>query len=331
MELTQKISLRIILLLAFLSFGNAGCVKPTPPVQTLNEANKKFLKTIREEYKLNPLIRVVGHTLWIYLPVEEPILDYKSTPDGPRRSSTPTDSLNIRYLDGRPDKTLFDIEYDIRKEAKYLDDKGLNPTYTESFRKKQNDIATTLYRSYTDLGEKYGKKTAEAPPDFIVLVVANVKTGVVVRNYMAFQDFKYSALGAFPLEELAQRSISEFTGEEKMIGDKLGQHVDYHDVTWMEFLTKQILNRIRFKYQQSDFKPADDPEIEILKTVNDTVKGYQPENFQNAAPKHFQVPAAPQSAPPQEVINNFAGVRLHNLATGKEYLFDKEQIQRMVE
>ncbi|MBZ0167567.1 MAG: hypothetical protein K8I00_12245, partial [Candidatus Omnitrophica bacterium] len=47
-----------------------------------------------------------------------------------------------------------------------------------------------------------------------------------------------------------------------IINDTEGKHLNYRDLTWNEFLIKQIINRVKFKYTRSSFKPqTTDPGI----------------------------------------------------------------------
>ena len=53
----------------------------------------------------------------------------------------------------------------------------------------------------------------------------------------------------------AKRVLQESKGSTDYIGDEIGQHLEYNDIQMPDFLTKQMINRIRFKFTQSDFPP----------------------------------------------------------------------------
>ena len=298
----------------------SGCFKVVPPATSRKEANEKFIKICKEEYKLNVLTNSLKHTLWIYLPMKENIIDYKASPEGPKRSNKPAEKWAINYLDGYFQTQIFYFEYAIEKKNNYLNDNGISSSYNPEYTQIQNHLWTALSRSYTDLETVPGdydyflgsekdlshKKLVHAyvktekPPDFVVMVISDIKKGIEVITIFNFEDFKRAMTGEMPQEEFIKRDISELTGKETIVDDSEGKHVDYHDITWTEFLTKQALNRIRFKYQQSDFKPGDNTEEEMIAIVAQTFQAY-----------HFQ---------------NFKSVELNNLVTQKKVIFEQPQV-----
>src|SRR5688572_17519553 len=72
--MTRIIPLLLIALLVF-----PGCQKKTadnaPPV-TLSEAEQRFVTICRNQHKLNVSVFEAGKTVWIYLPMEEDLVDY---------------------------------------------------------------------------------------------------------------------------------------------------------------------------------------------------------------------------------------------------------------
>lgn len=311
----------IIILVVMLSCpALSGCFKVVPSVTSRKEANEKFLKISKEEYKLNVLTNALEHTLWIYLPTKENIIDYKATPDGPKHSNKSTEKWAINYLDSYFQTQVFYFEYDIEKKKNYSNDNGIFSSYNQEYSQTQNHLWMALSRSYTDLEKVPGdydyflgapkdlshKKLVNAyvktekPPDFIVMVISDIKKGIEVTTIFNFEDFKRTMTGEMPQEEFIKRNVSELTGNKTIIDDFEGKHLDYHDITWSEFLTKQALNRIRFKYQQSDFKPGDNTEEEIITIVAETFQAYR--------------------------FGDFKSVELNNLAVPKTVIFEQRQL-----
>ncbi len=290
----------------------SGCSPSSPPaIATLAEAHQKFLKLCKEEYNLAVVLKPLPSTLWIYLPVTENIIEYKASLEGAPRSAKPTQELLLHYVDGHFENETFHVEYDIVKGFSDPSQKSLKSFYTEEFQRKQNNLLTALFRSYSDLdlekkesasqkGGPYLEKT-DAPPPFVVLVASDIKRGVEAILIFSFEDFRYTMTGLIPQEEFALRSITEFRGGQGIVADEEGRHLALKEMTWPEFLTKQILNRIRFKYQTSDFKPSDDAETEILTIVAQTLKAYS--------------------------FGDFTSVRLHNLRSDQHYLFNRSQLE----
>ena len=291
-----------------------------PPITTLNEANQKFVQICKDEYKLNVSTKSYPNTIWIYLPSEDAIIDYKGTADGPKKSNTVSEKMGLNFIDSRFETDTFFVDYDISKDRSYPDSTGLASSYTDAYQTKQNGILTALFRTYSDLEEIPGDRdfvdskseiqrekfiksymTTDNPPDFIVLVIADIKKGIAIKTIFYFQDFKYYMAGGIPYDEFSKRNISELTGWAAIIDDYKGKHLDYHNVTWEEFIAKQIIQRVRFKYQQSGFKPGEDTEQEIMAIVAETIKAYKFEDFQT--------------------------VKLLNLVTKTPYKFDRSQIE----
>jgi len=278
---------------------------PFPPVQTLSEANQKFIKICQEEAKLNPITKSYPHTLWIYLPTDKRLIDYKSTKDGPTKSKNSSEKLTINYLDAYFSGDTFFIEYDIRKTIDYPVSYGYTSIYTNDYQDIQNQILTSLHRAYSGLGVEADDGPdvkAEQPPDFVVLTVSDVKTGLEIVSLFNYEDFKRAMTdpNSMPQDEFAKRNISELRGHDSIIEDTSGQHIEYKDIPWPEFLAKQILQRVRFKYQHSDFKPGEDAEEEIMTIVAETIPAY-----------HFA---------------DFQTVKLYNLQTNTPFKFDRSQL-----
>ncbi len=284
-----------LLCLLFL-FLAAGCFKAPAPVKHSPEANQKFLQFCKKEYNLNVVTQKLNRTLWIYVPIENPIIDYKGTKEGPQHSNIGTEKLSLQYIDGHFANGTFYLEYVVAKIMNYPLDYGYKSSYSEEYQKIQNHLLTALYRSYADVEDSSDEKA----PEFMMLIVADVKKGLELTSLFYLEDFKRAQIGSLPTEEFIKRNISELRGQESIIGDTVGLHVDYQDITWPEFLTKQILNRIRFKYQQSDFKPSEDTVEEIITIAAQTFQGY-----------HF---------------SDFKSVQLNDLATGKMIIFEQSKL-----
>jgi hypothetical protein len=254
-----------------------GCAKAEVPEEiSRSEAHKKFLKICKEDYELKVLTREFEHTLWVYLPVEEGFFELKANQQGPIHSREAKKSPTIRFLDGRFDNDVFYLEYDIGTSKVYQKDFGYSSTYTERYRKEQRNILTSLNRAYNSLDKTAGHKV----PDFFVIVVADVVKGIESRMVIYFEDLKRAFVDASFGEEYTKRVIMEYpTGNTDIISDKQGQYIKYYDLTWGEFLAKQMVYRIQTKYQRSAFPPSEDTQKELLAIVAQTVSSYEFDDF----------------------------------------------------
>jgi hypothetical protein len=270
----------------------AGCAPKETALLSLSQAHEKFLEICREELGLEPVTRMFPNTFWIYLPVEE-LFDFKASPKLPPGFADTPKNFSVEFLEGEFQGGSFVIEYDIVRATKAPKDHGYTTTYAESYNKIQNNILSALARAFFD---------AETAPEFIVLTVADVKRGIETRSIFYLGDFRRYMSQTMPYDEYAKRHLSDTRGDPKIVGDHQGKHMEFKEITWPEFLTQQIVNRVRFKYQRSDFAPTGTIEDEILKSVDEAVEAYD--------------------------FTNFEGMKLINLREGRTYEFRKEELER---
>jgi hypothetical protein len=268
----------------------SGCSKPSdaPGSLSLSEAQEKFLKICKDEYSLNVVLKPLSNTTWIYLPTTEGFFEFKGKKGGPGETGPlaikkALNFLEVDFRDASKDASL-NIQYDISDSRVYAQDPGYNSGYTEAFQSKQRNVLTAITRSHYDVKES---------TEFFILVIADVKNGIELKSTLYIKDLKRSMTDQNFTEEYSKRVITEPpTGDTKIIGDLGGRHLNIQEITWPEFLAKQIENRIKFKYQRSSFPPSDDTEKEIMKIVNETIRAYD--------------------------FTDFKSIKLHNINTGEE-------------
>lgn len=278
---------KVFVLMVCLVLLSFGCSKKKEIRYAPTEAETKLTKILSEEFHHAVVTRTVGKTFWIYLPVDKELFNIKyaeERPSSPRK-------FTVQYLDGNFADQIFNIEYDIIPATKSSKGNGVTSDYTEEFNKIYRDALEAITRTYLD---------AEGPPDFIVLVIADIKNGVEIVNTMSLEDYKKYQIQTLPYEEYILRFLNESKGGKGIVGDAEGTHLDYKDIVWGDFLMKQMLHRIGFKYQSSDFEPSDNSEDEILKIVQLTTGTYQ--------------------------FTDFNQVKLTDVRSKATHLFDKNQL-----
>jgi hypothetical protein len=244
-----------------------ACAEGSLPIP-LSKANKTFLAYC-QEYKYDCTLRQTGNTLWIYLPVEFNIVGIKATMEGPSSSKKSIPSFTVKYLEAEFRDRVFAIEYDIEKTYAYDKQYGYQSIYTDKFQEVQNAVLSIIKQTYFDVPK-------QEAPEFIYLVIADIISGIKAENLLYFDDYKraMSLPSSFTQEEYAMRYISQFVGDQSIIGDKKGKHLDYAPITFPVFLAKQMVNRINFKYQRSSFPPSEDTNNEVLQLVKETLNAY---------------------------------------------------------
>lgn len=282
-----------------------GCSKSPPPPSTFHEANQEFLTEVNATLKYPAQLQTMNETIWIYIPIEETLLSAKATKkfaifsfgQTERESSVAQSSKDsIYYLDSKFKKGEFQIAYDISPLKSYP------PPTVPGYETSVSDIYRTMQQTILQSVAKYYFEIKDAPPKFIVLVITDVIAGIEVETIMYLEDLKriMSLAAPLPPSESNQRFISEFRGNEEAIGNKKGSHLKVRDITMGEFLSKQIKQRITFRYTQSSFPPAGEKQDVILETIQNTVTIYE--------------------------FNDYSSIMLHDLATGQESQINKSKL-----
>jgi len=301
----------------------SGCFKaPLPPERTRRAADEQLQKICREDYRLDVVIKPLKNTVWIYLPFKENFFDYKAGEQGGNKPSSRANSSRvIKFLDGEWADRNFHFTFAIIDEVNYpAPDPGFSSYFPESFTTAQRNILAAIYRAYGELEKVPGDiefdnqarqmkhenlvnayiKTDKAP-DFFVMVITDIKRGIESRVVLYFPDLVRGSTDPSFSEEYQRRLISkDLRGHVAAIDDTAGEYLQPTEISLPEFLTEQMQQRIRFKYQKSDFPPQDENVNEILKIISATVSGY---NFWD-----------------------FDGVKLEDLVMGKNYDFRRDQL-----
>ena len=116
----------------------------------------------------------------------------------------------------------------------------------------------------------------------MVIAITDIKKGIEARYTFYLEDYRMASVGGLPYEEFSKRVLQESKGSTDYIGDDIGQHLEYNDIRMPDFLTKQMINRIRFKFTQSDFPPQENYERSIIGIIADTNRYYHFKDFKEA-------------------------------------------------
>lgn len=278
------------ILCAFLLFSGCSDIFKAPSYG-LTQSEEKLKAICKKDYNLGIKTKTVGGTAWVYLPLEHDILKIASSDEKKKPRN-----FAVLFLGGEFGNKKFTFEYDIVPTTKPGKNYGYNTPYTEEYSQKQQYLSTAIFRVYGDTETVPSEKT----PVFLVIVIADIKTGIETKQMLYFEDFRKTMSGAMPHDEYFKRNVFEIQGSKSIVGDSTGKHLEYTDIAFPKFLTEQIIHRINFKYQRSDFQPEDDVFTEIVKIIGEAVKAY---NF-----------------------TDFEHVELHDIRQEQEYLLTKPQI-----
>ena len=278
-----------------------GCSSPPKPhILPLSEINKKFIQYCKDEFKLDVKLIALENTLWVYYPMTTPVFGIKVTDQGPQSSSEGKEQNAINFIDGKFQDGAFRFQYDIGKTKKYTKDYGYGSNYSEEYQKAQRDILTAFQNVY--FGVEATPKDSPKLPQYVVMVIADIKTGLEIENMFYFLDLKRAMSNPPDLtyDEYSKRFINDIRGKTAIIDDTEGTHLIYKEITMEDFIPKQIINRMNFKYFKSSFPPSDDPVAEFKKSTQETINAY---NF-----------------------TSFYTLELNDLATGKQTTINKAEL-----
>jgi hypothetical protein len=250
-----------------------GCTskKTAHPRPTPTDLQKKFELKCRKDYNINCLTRMVGKTFWIYAPTDKPLFDFaaeKSSPSTPLKKPA---KYTLLYVNGTFHDSTFYFEYDVLPKIKSdLQSEGIRNEGTDYFNKLYNNLFTAVTETLLD---------PNTLVSFVVLAITDIKKGIEARYTFYLEDYRMASVEGIPYDEFSKRVLQDSKGSTDYIGDEIGQHLEYNDIKMPDFLTKQMINRIRFKFTQSDFPPQQNYEEAIIGVIADTTRYYHFKDF----------------------------------------------------
>jgi len=253
------------------AMGGCSSKKIALPRLPLTDLQKKFELKCRKDYNLNVTTRLAGKTFWIYAPTNKPLFDFAAeTPSPPDPFKKPA-KFNLLYINGTYKDSVFYFEYDVIQKIKSdLQNNGLTERGTDYFDKINTNLSTAVTETLLD---------PNTPISFVVISITDIKKGIEFRETFYLEDYRMFQVGGIPYNEYIKRVLQESKGSTDYIGDETGEHLEYNDILMPDFLTKQMVNRIRYKFTQSDFPPQENYEEAIIGTIADTGRYYHFKDF----------------------------------------------------
>ena len=114
---------------------------------TVSEADQQFLKIVHDEFGLEPVLKQVGATLWIYVPGKREIFTIQAQEES--HSQAKKKKFEINRLDGKYEDRNFIFEYDVAPtEESGNQSKGLANAYSEAFNEEYRNVFIAVSRVY---------------------------------------------------------------------------------------------------------------------------------------------------------------------------------------
>lgn len=267
LKLSLKNSVRtgLPLSLYILSCLILGCSSSTKPTYSKENIVNSIQDICKNEYRLDVKAKISGQTLWAYLPLED-IFEKSDKPE-----------KYLERFDVEQDKSEFTesslkVEYLIRpvpEKEKFQEYK-----YNKDVLEKINNAWKVLRRVLFSM-----QNPKEGGLQFFCLVTADIKNGFEIKEVIYNLDLKKVSYGFISWSEYQHRNVQDMGMSPEIIGDKEGLHLNYKDITWQEFITGQIQQRIRLKFQKPEVAKNADIDKEVLKAAIYTLKIYDFKDF----------------------------------------------------
>jgi hypothetical protein len=256
-----KAGLKILPLIFFISACNSS-VTPSFLKEDVAQAVNDLCK---KEYQLDLVTKLVGQTLWVYMPLEDIIT----------KSEKPEKYIE-RFLIEDKKNTLNEgilrVSYSVKPipEREVKQEIALSKSVNEKLFNVLQVIRRVLFS--TD-NSKINN------PLFFCIVTADIKNGIEIKQIFYLSDLKKISFGFISQTEYQHRIIQDTSVSTQIIGDTEGRHLDYQNITLEDFIVGQIQNRIRIKFQKPEVEKNADIDKEVLKIVAYTANTYNFRNF----------------------------------------------------
>jgi len=275
------------LLAAFLL---SGCSSSTSPTYSKDNIATTIEDICKNEYKLDVKAKLVGSTLWIYLPVENMLVRSDE-------KEKYTEKFEVKDNKAEFSGQALKIDFLIRpiKEKEVSQEYKYNKEVVE----KMGNVWKVLRRVVFSLERKH---TPE--PKFYCLVTADINLGFEIRELIYYLDLKKVSYEFISWGEYQHRSIQDSNADVQIINDREGNHLEYKDFTMPEFITRQIQYRIKLKFSKPEVEGNADIDKEVIKIIAYVLDIYGFRDIEEA--------------------------QLHNLATNNKISLNRAAIQAQI-
>jgi hypothetical protein len=243
----------------------SSCSSSTSPTFLKQDIEKAVQDICKNEYKIDLKVKLIGQTLWIYMPVEDILIKADKPEKFTERFAV--EENQAEFVDGN-----LKLQYSVKVVPEKEEIQQVK--YNKDVLEKVNNVWKALRRVLFSMDRKKGSE-----PLFCCLITADIKNGFETKEIFYYQDMKKVSYDFISWTEYQHRAIDETNISSDIIGDKEGNHLEYKDVTMEEFLTLQIQHRVKLKFQKPEVEKNADTDKEVLKIAVLTLKIYDFRDF----------------------------------------------------
>ena len=242
--------------------GLCGCFfSAGKSAYTTQNIAKSLQDVALAEYKTDVSVRLVGSTLWIYMPVTDLFIK------NPKSEKYP-EKFKILKNSGQIKDTAFIGEYLIKPVP--VKDKSQEYKINKDVSEKIGTLWKIIRRVLFSI-----RSSQRDDIKFTVMVVGDIKNGFEVKEIFYVRDLKKVSYGLMSIWEFQHRVIQDSAISPLVIGDKTGRHLEYRDLTLPEFIAKQIEYRVSLKFQKPEVEQNVDIDREVSKIITETLRMYE--------------------------------------------------------
>jgi len=214
-----------------------------------------------KDYRLELSARLVGSTLWLYMPVTDLFIKAPEPVKYPEK-------FKILTNNGEFTENSFVGTYHITPITPK--DKSQDYKINKDISDKIGTIWKLIRRVLFNIDPSQRDDIK-----FVIMVAGDVKNGFEVKQTFYYKDLKKVSYGLINIWEFQHRVIQDSGLSPLVIGDKTGRHLEYYDLTLQEFVRQQIEYRVSLKFQKPEVEQNVDINEEVGKIVAATMQMYE--------------------------------------------------------
>ena len=256
-----KTALKILPFILFLS----ACSSSTSPSFLKEDITQAIKDIYKKEYKLDVSTRLIGSTLWVYMPLEDII----SKPSKPEKY---IERFLLEDKKSSLDEKILKVNYLIRPTTEKEQQQEM--TIDKSVNEKIFNLLQVIRRVLFSIDN-----SKKDQPLIFCIITADIKNGFEIKQIFHLMDLKKISYGLISQTEYLHRVVQNTGVSLQIIGDKEGNHLDYRNITLEEFIADQIQSRIRLKFRKPEVESNADIDKEVLKIIAYTMNTYGYKDF----------------------------------------------------
>ncbi len=245
------------------------------PTYTTENISRSLKDLAKNEYQIEVTARLVGSTLWVYMPVEDLFIKNPAPEKYPEKFRVLANAGSIK---GR----RFTGEYHIKPVPPK--DKSQDYKINKAVSEKIGILWKVIRRVVFSI-EPSQRETIK----FVVMVIGDVKNGFEVTEIFYLRDLKKVSYNLMSIWEFQHRVIQDSQVSPLVIGDRTGRHLTYRDITMAEFIAKQIEYRVSLKFQKPEVEQNVDIDREISRIIRDTLRMYEATDVEEVSFKNLEL------------------------------------------